>query len=45
MLRRRTTRGSRWDEDNRLVLNPWPIVVFALVGAALVGLGVLFWIF
>jgi hypothetical protein len=32
---------TRWDEDNRLSLNPWPFVVVALLIGALVGLGVL----
>lgn len=32
---------SRWEEDNRLRLNPWPFVVIALLIGAIVGLGVL----
>lgn len=38
---RRPLRRSRWDEDNRLALNPWPLVVFALFAGALVGLAFL----
>lgn len=37
----RARGGSRWDEDNRLRLNPWPFVVIALLVGAIVGLGVL----
>lgn len=40
---RRTLARSRWDEDNRLKLNPWPFVVFALFAGALVGLALLLW--
>jgi hypothetical protein len=41
VARRQEERGSRWDEDNRLRLNPWPFVVAALVVGLLVGLAVL----
>ena len=32
---------SRWEEDNRLSLNPWPFVVIAVMVGAIVGLAVL----
>jgi hypothetical protein len=38
---RRPVRRSRWEEENRLALNPWPLVVFALFAGALVGLAFL----
>lgn len=37
--------GSRWDEDNRLRLNPWPFVVIALLIGTIVGLAVLLAVF
>ena len=40
-LRRRDRRLTRWEEDNRLVLNPWPIIALAAVIGALAGLAVL----
>lgn len=42
MRRRAEPTASRWDEDNRLAVNPW---AFAAVGGLvllLVGLGLLF---
>jgi hypothetical protein len=45
MARARRMRGSsRWDEDNRLALNPWAfLAVGALVGAV-AGLALLIWL-
>jgi hypothetical protein len=40
---RRRARTSRWEEDNRLRVNPWPFLVFALFAGSLVGLGFLIW--
>ncbi len=40
-LRRRERRLTRWEEDNRLVLNPWPIVVLVALVGLLVGLAIL----
>ena len=37
----RRLRHSRWDEDNRLALNPWPIVVGAVFVGLLAGLAYL----
>ncbi len=37
--------GTRWDEDNRVALNPWAFVVVGGLIGLLVGLGVLFWLF
>ena len=34
-------KGTRWEQDNRLSLNPWAFVAVALVVGGLVGLGVL----
>lgn len=42
-LGRRTARGTRWEEDNRISTNPAPFVVLALGAALLVGLFLLFW--
>ena len=41
--RRRTGEGTRWDQDNRVPLNPAAFVTFALMALALAGLFVLFW--
>ncbi|MBD0289675.1 MAG: hypothetical protein ICV74_00355 [Thermoleophilia bacterium] len=41
MFGRRRTRGTRWDQDNRLVFNPAPLLVIAAVTAAIVGLALL----
>ncbi len=41
MRGRRRTHGTRWDEDNRLVFNPGPLLVIAAVTAAIVGLALL----
>ncbi len=32
---------TRWEEDNRLVLNPWPIVVLVALVGLLAGLAIL----
>lgn len=40
---RRAERISRWEEDNRLRVNPWPFVVLALAAGALAGLALLIW--
>ncbi len=37
--------GSRWDEDNRLYVNPWAFVAVAGVVAAIAGLAVLLSVF
>jgi len=42
-LGRRTARGTRWEEDNKLARNPAPFVVLALGAALLAGLFLLFW--
>ncbi|MDQ3867145.1 MAG: hypothetical protein M3304_10040 [Actinomycetota bacterium] len=44
LLPPRRRRESRWEEDNRLVFNPWPLLVMGALVAALVGLGVLLWL-
>ncbi len=41
MLGRRRTRGTRWDEDNRLVFNPGPLLAIVAVAGAIVGLALL----
>lgn len=43
MIGRRSARGTRWEEDNRISTNPAPFVVLALGAALLVGLFLLFW--
>jgi hypothetical protein len=40
--RRRRNEGTRWDEDNRIPLNPAVFVVFGLLALVLAGLFVLF---
>jgi hypothetical protein len=43
----RTRRGggwSRWDEDNRLVLNPWAFLAVGTVVGAIAGLALLIWL-
>jgi ElaB/YqjD/DUF883 family membrane-anchored ribosome-binding protein len=40
-LRRRERRTTRWEEDNRLVFNPWPIVALAAFVGLLAGLALL----
>ena len=37
----RGARGSRWDEDNKLALNPWAFVAVGLVVGGIVGLAIL----
>ena len=37
----RGTKGSRWDEDNRVSLNPWAFVAVAAIVGAIAGLAVL----
>ena len=32
---------SRWEQDNRLRVNPWPFVVIAVVVGAIVALAIL----
>ncbi len=44
MFGRRRTSGTRWDEDNRLALNPWAFVTVGLLVGAIVGLAVLIWL-
>jgi hypothetical protein len=39
--RRRRTRETRWDAENRLVLNPGPFLALGALVALLVGLAVL----
>jgi hypothetical protein len=39
--RRRRTRETRWDAENRLVLNPGPFLALGGLVAVLVGLAVL----
>ena len=41
---RRTARGTRWEQDNKLSVNPAPFVVLALGAVLLVGLFLLFWL-
>ena len=36
------TKGSRWDEDNRVSVNPWAFVAVAAIVGAIAGLAVLF---
>jgi hypothetical protein len=45
MRRRRGRAPSRWEEDNRLVLNPAAFVAVAILAGALVGLAFLIWLF
>ncbi len=33
--------GSRWDEDNRLYVNPWAFIAVAGLVAAIAGLAIL----
>ena len=44
LLPRRRGRASRWEEDNRLVFNPWPLVVMGALAAGLVGLALVIWL-
>jgi preprotein translocase subunit Sec61beta len=44
MFGRRRTSDTRWDEDNRLVLNPWAFVTVGLLVGAIVGLALLIWL-
>ena len=44
MFGRRRTSGTRWDEDNRLVLNPWAFLTVGLLVGAIVGLALLIWL-
>jgi preprotein translocase subunit Sec61beta len=45
MLGRRPRReATRWEEDNRVVLNPAAFVAVALLAGALVGLALLLWL-
>lgn len=34
--------ANRWDEDNRISVNPWAFLTFAILGALLAGLVLLF---
>ena len=34
--------ATRWDEDNGIRVNPWAFLTFAILGALLVGLCLLF---
>ena len=34
--------ANRWDEDNAIRVNPWAFVTFAVLGALLAGLILLF---
>ena len=40
-IMRRAREGTRWEQDNRLYLNPWPFVVVAAIVAAIAGFAVL----
>jgi hypothetical protein len=41
-MRGRKSQGTRWDEDNRIPLNPAVFVVFAVLAVVLAGLFLLF---
>ena len=45
MLGRRRRRGTRWERDNSLELNPWAFVSVALLAGAIGGLALLIWLF
>ena len=44
LLPRRRARESRWEEDNRLVFNPGPLIAVGALVVALVGLALLIWL-
>jgi hypothetical protein len=43
-LHRRRAGETRWEEDNRLALNPWAFLAVAVLAGALVGLALLIWL-
>ena len=45
VARRHERSVSRWDEDNRLAVNPWAFVAVGLVVGGIVGLAVLLALF
>jgi hypothetical protein len=46
MARARREGGrSRWDEDNRLALNPWAFAAVGVLVGAIGGLALLIWLF
>ena len=44
MFGRRRAEDTRWDEDNRLALNPWAFLTVGLLVGAVVGLALLIWL-
>ena len=44
LLPQRRRRESRWEEDNRVELNPAAFVTVGLVIGAIVGLALLLWL-
>lgn len=41
---RRTARGTRWQQDNRIATNPAPWIVLGVGALLLAGLFLLFWL-
>ena len=39
---RKRGEGTRWEQDNRLSLNPWPFLVVGGIIGAIAGLAILF---